>query len=282
MERLEFLTQKRADDFFREKKLHYINRLLVLESTESTNTLCKSDEISAGTAVLARTQTAGHGRLGRDFLSEDGGIYISFCLSANIKADRLGVITGMTAAAVLRAAKRVCGIDAGIKWLNDILLDGKKICGILAEPTFSGSEYPEKIIIGIGFNLNQQKSAFRGGLSETAGSVYALTGRKSDVSGFVFALSEEIDRAVFSAEQGDISEYLREYRKACVNIGKEVYILPFEKDGRDPKAAFEENANRADFRSETVIGITDDFELATSGRIVRSGEASIKEKDFEK
>ena len=282
MERLEFLTQKRADDFFREKKLHYINRLLVLESTESTNTLCKSDEISVGTAVLARTQTAGHGRLGRDFLSEDGGIYISFCLSANIKADRLGVITGMTAVAVLRTAKRVCGIDAGIKWLNDILLDGKKICGILAEPTFSGSEYPEKIIIGIGFNLNQQKSTFRGGLSETAGSVYALTGRKSDVSDFVFALSEEIDRAVLTAEQGDISEYLREYRKACANIGKEVYILPFEKDGCDPKATFEENASRADFRTETVIGITDDFELATSRRIVRSGEASIKEKDFEK
>ena len=278
MERLEFLTQERADDFFRTKKLHYINRLLVLDCAESTNTLCKSDEISVGTAVLARTQTAGHGRLGRGFLSEDGGIYISFCLSANIKADRLGVITGMTAVAVLRTAKRVCGIDTGIKWLNDILFDGKKICGILAEPTFSGSESPEKIIIGIGFNLNQQKSAFRGDLSETAGSVYSLTGRKSDISDFVFALSEEIDRAVLSAEQGDISEYLCEYRKACANIGKEVYILPFEKDGLDPRATFEEDASRADFRTETVIGITDDFELATSRRVVRSGEASIKEK----
>ena len=278
MERLEFLTQERANDFFRTKKLHYINKLLILDCAESTNTLCKSDEISTGTAVLARTQTAGHGRIGRNFLSEDGGIYISFCISAKIKAERLGLITGMAAVSVLRTAKRVCGIDAGVKWLNDILLDGRKICGILAEPTFSGAEYPDKIIVGIGFNLNQQKNAFRGELSETAGSVYSLTGRKTGISDFVFALSEELDSAVYSAERGDISEYLSEYRKACVNIGKEVYILTCDRYGHDPKKTFPKNTSRTEIQAETVLGITEDFELETDKRIVRSGEASIKEK----
>lgn len=261
--------------FLGEKKLRYISDAILLGEVDSTNTFCRSESVKLGTVVTAMRQSAGHGRLGRSFSSEQGGVYASFCVAPPLTAEALGLVTGITAAAVLRTASRAARINGQVKWLNDIILGGKKICGILTECVFSGGALPEKVIIGIGFNLNQPEDAFSGELGEIASSVYALTGRKSDELEFIRALCEELDAALCAAESGDISEYLELYRRNCVTIGKNVHILACDGSGRDPKEVFSEAPEL--FPPEKAVGITDRFELITERRVVRSGEASIKE-----
>lgn len=257
------------------KRLHYIDNAIFLDEVDSTNTFCKSDSVPLGTLVSARRQTSGHGRLGRRFSSDEGGIYVSFCPRISLSSDELGILTGITATAVVKTAMRVLGTDCNIKWLNDIMFGGKKICGMLTECVFAGRSKPEKVIIGIGFNLNQPAEAFSAELSGIASSVYALTGKKTDENLFLAVLCQELDAALYAVETHNYTEYIDFYRAKCTTLGRDVCILTQDGTGRDPKEVFAKSPEL--FPTERAIDINEKFELITDRRIISSGEASIKE-----
>ena len=137
----------------------------VFKTVDSTNLVAKKmalEQAPHGTVVLAEEQTAGRGRMGRSFHSPAGsGIYMSFILRPNLTSNDAVLITTAASVAVARAIEEVTHIHTGIKWVNDVYMNGKKICGILTEAlTDFESGGIESIILGIGINFSTAVSSF--------------------------------------------------------------------------------------------------------------------------
>ena len=132
--------------------------ILSFEVLPSTNTYaCQNfDTLADGQIVLARTQTAGRGRLKRVWLSQDGGLYFSLVVKPqNFKIDFLGSLTQAMALSVCKTLQEL-GAKAVLKWPNDILCEGKKICGILSQAVFKEGRL-SGVVIGVGVNIAQSK-----------------------------------------------------------------------------------------------------------------------------
>ena len=160
----------------RENKYSIIN----LSETDSTNEYAKRiarEGASDKTAVIAEYQSAGKGRLGRNFLSEKGkGIFMSIILRPDLTPEQAGGLTLVAAVAVHQAILNICGINTGIKWPNDIVTDGKKLCGILTEMSTSFDGKGVKFVV-VGIGINVLNEIFDAELSQIATSLYMLTGR---------------------------------------------------------------------------------------------------------
>lgn len=145
----------------------------VLQETDSTNARLKamaSEGVPEGTALFALSQTAGRGRMGRSFFSPAGsGLYFSVLLRPQGIADGLK-ITAAAGVAVAEAVKDVLGIDLSIKWVNDLYLQDKKVCGILAESATDGKGSFAWCVLGIGLNVVAPKEGF-GELEPIAGAL---------------------------------------------------------------------------------------------------------------
>lgn len=174
------------------------------ESTTSTNAVAAElagGDVPHGTAVFARHQTAGRGRLGRSFASpDDSGIYMSVILNPSDTNPML--ITTAAAVAVCRAIEKVCGMNPQIKWVNDIYLDGKKVCGILAE---SGTDYKTgqitHVILGIGINCRTE--AIPEELADIAGAIegdYSINLLAAEVYNQLMTLTDNLRPENFIAE----------------------------------------------------------------------------------
>lgn len=221
----------------------------------STNTLLKQQAklLPHGTALVADSQTQGRGRLGRSFYSPDEtGLYMSILLKKDFDANPT-LVTTMTAVAVIKAIEKVTGKPAQVKWVNDILLNGKKVCGILTEGAFSGNEL-EYIIVGIGINVST--SEFPEEIKEIAGRV--------DCD------KEELMTAVldcFKAEFESLrsKKFLDFYRQRCVTLNKKIKILS---PSKEPVEAF---AQGIDDNAALVVKFPD----STVGT-VSSGEVSVR------
>ena len=152
-------------------------RVYRYETVGSTNTELTElirQGAAEGTVVLARQQTAGRGRLGRRFESPEGkGIYLSLVLRPGLPMTEAQTVTVSAAVAVCRAVKRLCGLDLGIKWVNDLYYNGKKVCGILTE---AGADIEsgqlEWLVVGIGLNLTSRPEDWPEELRPIAGSLY--------------------------------------------------------------------------------------------------------------
>ncbi len=146
----------------------------VVNVCDSTNTRLKAEAASIKTdaVLIARRQTGGRGRLGRSFFSpEDTGLYMSLLLRPTFSGDSLTLITPAAAVAVCRALERVYGVKAGIKWVNDVILNGKKICGILTEAVFTPGGALSHVVLGVGVNVAPPPGGFPAELSAGAGAV---------------------------------------------------------------------------------------------------------------
>ena len=156
-------------------------RVYRYETVGSTNTELTElirQGAAEGTVVLARQQTAGRGRMGRSFQSPAGlGLYGSVLLRSSPEdAPR---IPALAATAVRRAIRRSCGLSCGIKWPNDLVLSGRKVCGILAE-ALPGPEGSLWVVVGIGINVCQRREDFLPELRETAASLSMIAGAEID------------------------------------------------------------------------------------------------------
>ncbi len=133
------------------------NTVYHYESIDSTND--KAYELAEagateGTIVFAEAQTSGKGRMGRKWVSPPGeGIYMSLILRPDVDVSEISTITLIAALSVTRAIKETCSIEAGIKWPNDIMIDGKKVCGILTEMK-AEPDMVDFVVLGMGINVN--------------------------------------------------------------------------------------------------------------------------------
>lgn len=210
----------------------FAGKVLVEDKVDSTNTRLKAmaaQGAPTGTALLAEEQTGGRGTRGRSFQSPRGdGLYLSVLLRPQADMAELLTLTGWAAVAVRGGIERACGAPCGIKWLNDVYLDGRKLVGILTELSFMGeSGEVDYVVIGIGVNVNQSAETFaRQGLGEIAVSL-AGAGYPVERNRLAAALLLELSRLseVFPRER---AAYLEEYRRHCITPGRAVC---FEEDG---------------------------------------------------
>ena len=195
------------------------------EELDSTNRYLKelaAKDARPGTVIIANRQSAGRGRLGRKFFSpEEKGIYMSILLRPDIPLERAVLITSMAAVAVARAIERVSGIEAKIKWVNDIFLKGKKVCGILTEAGIDAESGKfSYAVLGIGVNVGEME--FPEELRDIATSV-------SNECGFVISKENLIDEILLELERwyATLSDggFLEESRKRSILLGKEILVL---------------------------------------------------------
>lgn len=182
---------------------------------------------SEGYTVLANEQTAGRGRLGRSFFSpRDTGIYMSQLLRPqNCTAEQATRITTMAAVAMCEAIEEVSGEKAEIKWVNDIFVLGKKVCGILTEGSFNlENGRLDYAVLGAGVNLYQPKDGFPEELKDIAGAV--LNEHQDD--GKNRLVSEFLNRFYGYYTASDPSGYVREYQRRSFVVGKQVILLSAE------------------------------------------------------
>ena len=201
------------------KKLH------LLFSVDSTNNYAKTLAASGaphGTAVVAEMQTGGRGRLGRSFLSPAGaGMYLSVILRPQGGTDHALLITSAAAVAVCRAVERFVDTQAQIKWVNDVYLEGKKLCGILTEAVSDlESGDVEYAVVGIGINLTCD--AFPPELKEIATSLSEHGWEKPECAALIAAVLYELEQVY---QKLDTAEFMEEYKRRSCVVGKRVNAI---------------------------------------------------------
>ena len=147
----------------------------VFDCLDSTNTTAKNLALEGGAEgdlVIALSQSGGRGRMGRSFYSPKGnGIYFSVILRPKIKAEDISLITPTAAVAVAKAFEDVAKKSPKIKWVNDIFVNGKKVCGILSEAAFNTDSTAMYVILGIGINLYAPENGFPEDIKSIAGAL---------------------------------------------------------------------------------------------------------------
>jgi len=203
-------------------------KLFVYESIDSTSTTARKMALGGAwghrTVVIANHQTAGKGRYGKPFFSPaDCGLYISFVLDfSKLFISSPALITTYTAIMVCEVLEALSGLSFKIKWVNDIYLDDKKVCGILTEAvTVPENPSSQWIILGIGINLITPDEGFPGELQQIAGSVF-----KSGFSGDLKnRLASKIISSVFSFENPfDEKEKMQLYKQKMFLLDERIIV----------------------------------------------------------
>ena len=244
--------------------------LLVFDSVDSTNTVLKdlaSKGAKSGTVVIADHQTGGKGRRGRSFASPSGeGIYMSYLFKPESGFDKISDLTSWTAVAVSDAIRNAYGLDSQIKWVNDLLMIRKKICGILTEVTVEGeSGFIDTCIIGIGVNVNE--ASFPSELSEIATSISIENGGTKFIRAKLASeMIKSMDKLASNWPSGPY--YLERYRELNITTGSRI-------------TAFPQMTENGQGRTGEAIAINEDFSLKVkfddgSVENLRSGEVSVR------
>lgn len=199
----------------------------VFLSVGSTNTLCHEKARSGeaeGYVAVAGAQTAGRGRRGRSFYSPAGtGVYMSLLLRPQgFTGDQVLGLTTMAAVAVSESIEALSGKKAEIKWVNDIFVDGKKVCGILSEAMYEvPSGALQCVIVGIGINAYAPEAGFPPEISESAGCVFD----KPEVDLKNSLVAEVLNRFMKYYDDPKSDAVYDEYRTRSMVIGKDVKVL---------------------------------------------------------
>lgn len=249
-----------------EEELKNKIKISVFESLASTNDALKEAALKGGEeglVFIAGEQTGGKGRLGRSFFSPGGsGIYMSILLRPFLKAEKALNITTAAAVAVCRALEKSGASSSGIKWVNDIFVDGKKVCGILTEAGINGeSGFLGYAVLGIGINVYSPKNDFPEELKSIAGSVF--TKQRENLRN---TLCADIINEFFSfySEGVEKGTHTGEYIRRSIVLGKNALVI----QGDSQREAF-------------IEGITENCELSVLFRdgeraLLSSGEISLR------
>ena len=238
-------------------KLHFT------ESTGSANTDLKRDaaHLADGTVLFAGRQSSGRGRFGRAFFSYDGGVYMSVLLKTGIPCENALSFTTAAAVAVCRALESAGSGRAEIKWVNDIYLNGRKVCGILTEAVTDTAKGEVSVIVGIGVNLFAPER-FPDEIAGRAGFVFPEKSAETE-NCFILKLLYELEK-LFEAVKNHAPVHIAEYADRSFVVGRTVTVI--------------KNGER---RSAFVTGITEHCALEVlydSGEksTLLSGEISIE------
>ncbi len=204
-------------------------RLICLDTVDSTNNYAKALAMNGGadgTAIVANQQTGGRGRLGRSFQSpRDKGIYLTMLYRPDVPPARTLSFTAYVAVAVCDGIEAAAGVRPGIKWTNDIVLGGKKLCGILTEMAVEGETGAlQYVITGIGVNANHAPEDFSPEVRPMAESLMQYLGRPVDRAVLCARLIDALDDMYDQWLHGG-GDYFERYRAGCLTLGKPVKLL---------------------------------------------------------
>ena len=242
--------------------------LLCLEVIDSTNTECKRRAMAGvreGLVVLAEEQTGGRGRLGRSFQSPKGrGLYLSALLRPRLEPEQVRDFTAWVAVAVCDGIQAACGLRPQIKWTNDIVLNGKKLVGILTELGLESEVHAlEYLVTGIGVNVNHAPEDFSPEIRDMAVSLAQALGRPVRRAELAAQIIRALDRMYAGFPQNK-AEYLEKYRAGCITPGNQVQLIT-------PAARREAFAVAIDDEFRLVVELPDGSREALS-----AGEVSVR------
>lgn len=240
--------------------------IIHLEQIDSTNTEARRQAmqgIAEGLVITAEKQTAGKGRRGRSWESPEGeNLYFSMLLRPEVPIDKTPMLTLIMALSVAKAVNKFCELDPLIKWPNDLVLSGKKICGILTEMHMSESQI-EDVIVGTGINVNQE--LFSSELVDKATSLLLESNRKLDKKQLLEVVLVEFATLYETfLEVQDLSFIQEEYNGRLVNRNKEVLVL-------EPGNEYQAVARGINSKGELLVVKEDGSEEA-----VYAGEVSVR------
>lgn len=238
---------------------------LCFDTLDSTNDYGKelaNRQQVHGTLIVADTQTAGKGRRGRGWQSPKGSsISMSLCLEPKLRTDCVAGLTLVMALAVAEAVHKVTGCEPKIKWPNDVVLNGKKICGILTEMLFTERGYA--VVIGVGINVNMDR--FPEDIKKVATSLKVETGREISREALIAAVMNDFELLYAQYEErSDLTLLKERYESMLANKGKEVRVL-------DPKEPYTGVAKGITPTGNLVVVCEDGAE-----KEVYSGEVSVR------
>lgn len=243
----------------------------VYKSISSTNTVLKEFAAAGapeGTVLVAECQTSGRGRFGRNFHSpSDTGIYFSILLRPSMPANESLFLTTSAAVAVAKSIESVSDCKADIKWVNDVYINDKKVCGILTEGSFNVETGKlDYAIVGIGINVCPPKNGFPEDIKDVAGSVF--TREEDSVDSRSKLVAEVLN--IFMDYYAHFSEkkFYKEYKERSFLLGREIYVV--EGDKTTPATALD-----LDNECHLIVKFQDGTIKELS-----SGEVSIKIKNI--
>jgi len=235
------------------------------DCVDSTNAVARTraaDGAPEGLVVISSAQTQGRGRKGRTFFSPDGtGIYMSILLRPEMSAEMALRVTTVAAVSVCQAIESLTGRNADIKWVNDIFMNGRKVCGILTETVFGASAgKPEYVVLGIGVNAVEPENGFPEEIRDIAGSVFERC--STDPRGLLAA--RIIDCFFENYAKMAENSFAGEYRQRCIVPGHRVMVV-------SPYGLRQADALSVDDECRLLVRYDD-------GRteLLHSGEISIK------
>jgi len=232
----------------------------------STNDLAK--EIAAigareGTVILAETQTRGKGRLSREWASPKGGIWLSTILRPRLSVKDIPKLTVMTSLAVAKTINQLFNLKPKVKWPNDVLINTKKVCGILTEANTRDS-ITNFVVVGIGINANIELNSLPKQVRENATSLKHELKREIDREQFLRILLEKMEHYYGKLIDGKFSLVLKEWKSLCGFLGSYVEVTSW-------KETIEGWAIDVDENGALIIRLQD----GTLRRVL-SGDVSLK------
>lgn len=236
------------------------------DSLASTNLQAKLDAENGakeGTLIIADMQTAGRGRKGRSWSSPAGtNVYFTLILKPDFDVALASMVTLIMGMAVAEGIRNTCDVDAGIKWPNDIVINGKKVCGMLAEMSVE-REYIHYIVIGTGINVGKQE--FPAEIADIATSLWAECPEKVSRAELVVQVMKSFEFFYESfLQSGSLASLIEKYNELLINKDREVRVL-------DPKGEFRGIARGINETGELLVERTD-------GKLteVYAGEVSVR------
>ena len=242
--------------------------LLCLDTIDSTNNECKRRAMEGapdGLVILAEEQTGGRGRLGRSFQSPRGrGLDLSALMRPQLPPEQVADFTAWVAVAVCDGIENACGARPQIKWTNDIVLGGKKLCGILTELGLeSESGALQYLVTGIGVNVSHRPEDFDPEVRSMAVSLSMHLGRPVRRVELAVQIIRALDR-MYAGFPGNKAEYLERYRAGCLTPGHQVQLIT-------PVSRQEARAVAIDDSFRLVVELPDGTRRALS-----AGEVSVR------
>lgn len=247
-----------------EQNLNQKLNITIFQELDSTNTYLKklgSQGEKENQLVIALSQIGGRGRMGRSFYSPNGtGIYFSLLLHPEFSAEKSLFLTVMAAVSVAETVMKYNSNDVKIKWVNDIYIDGKKVCGILTEGAINANKMLDYAVVGIGINVIAPPNGFPDDIKDIATSIFPGNTEDNikekivaDVVNKFFDMYNDID-----------TDFVNRYKQYSYLTGKEINIILGETS-----------------RPATVIDITDECHLLVRneyGEIeeISSGDVSVR------
>jgi BirA family biotin operon repressor/biotin-[acetyl-CoA-carboxylase] ligase len=194
-----------------------------LDSTNEQAKRLAGEGAPHGTLILAEEQQKGRGRMGRDWISpKSGGIWLSIILRPNMAPYEAPKLTILSAVAVAEAIRKKTGLAAQIKWPNDILINGKKVCGILTELN-TEIDVINHVVIGVGINVNNL--AFPKDLKQKAASLKQIKSEHIDRTIILAGFLESFETLYQTAMNDGFEGIFQKWRSLCCNLGKHVNII---------------------------------------------------------